>query len=468
MNKIYLIIIILFFTNIWSQVSNQTSVTQYGITWEFSEPTPVGQFINGDYYVVGQVIISNITPLPANGRNGSVLDLNVAGNTYTTGSVGYDDRVIYGRYDPSQFETPPITLQPGNSLISTISFDELGQVENILDPGTYNENIPTRTAAVLTCLDEAVDSDAFRPAYADKSNNIYFARNLNRELLPNLSQVAGTPSLSEYERYFQRPWLDTAYDEFSAPPENMPTYGREYARCVSMASLLLCLNFSLEEKETLLIRFVQLGIDLWGLLNEGFLGWPAVGGHGNGRKFPILFAGLMLGEEDMQSPYLHHPDIFFSEDMQTMYDNCWTGANVVFAGHSGKDGHPNYNDRGAYEHLHPTQWPSSTGESYRRCCTNISWVGEATTLRLLNMEAIWDHPSFFDYVERWMTEDDSEHVVTIRDAGMGDYSADWARQGQAWDQFVEQMWHTYWTYDSPHSLPPDLPKELQIIKTEDN
>jgi hypothetical protein len=26
-----------------------------------------------------------------------------------------------------------------------------------------------------------------------------------------------------------------------------------------------------------------------------------------------------------------------------------------------------------------------------------------------------------------------------------DYSADWARQGQAWDPFVEEMWASYRT-----------------------
>jgi hypothetical protein len=70
-----------------------------------------------------------------------------------------------------------------------------------------------------------------------------------------------------------------------------------------------------------------------------------------GRKLPILFAGLMLGEEAMQSPYTSYPDIFFSEDMQIIYDNCWTGDDVLFVGYSDKDRHLNYGDRRAYEHV---------------------------------------------------------------------------------------------------------------------
>jgi hypothetical protein len=37
----------------------------------------------------------------------------------------------------------------------------------------------------------------------------------------------------------------------------------------------------------------ELGIDNYGVLKAGGK-WPADGGHMNGRKWPILFAGLLL------------------------------------------------------------------------------------------------------------------------------------------------------------------------------
>ena len=40
------------------------SVTQYGITWTFDKPTRVGQFVNGDFYVVGDTTIKMIDPKP--------------------------------------------------------------------------------------------------------------------------------------------------------------------------------------------------------------------------------------------------------------------------------------------------------------------------------------------------------------------------------------------------------------------
>ena len=422
------------------------SISQYGITWEFTEPVPVGRFVTGDYYVVGSCTIASITPAPtvSPARHGSQLDLHLSGKTYTDAKAGWDDRIPHGRYEESYRAYPPIHLHPGQALISSVSVEKPGEIENMFRPGYFNDKISTKTMAVITCLEEEVDSDAFRPGYADPAKTLYYARNLRRNLLPSLPKVTGTPELHIFEEYLDRPWVETGYDEFTVAGENMPCYGREYTRLVSHAALLLCLDFSPEEKEDLLLSMVQLGIDIRGLIEAGYKGWPAVGGHGNGRKLPLLFAGLMLNDSSMLSPYSGHPDVQFSEDIQTMYATGWTGAKAVFAGHAGKDGHPGKPDWGAYEHLHPRDWPGTTGESYRRCCTSITWVGEATAARLLGLEMHWDHPSFFDYVERWMTEDDSEFLkVILRETGK-DFSQDWARQKQAWDEFVEQMYAHYW------------------------
>lgn len=84
------------------------------------------------------------------------------------------------------------------------------------------------------------------------------------------------------------------------------------------------------------------------------------------------------------------------------------------------------------------------GENYRRCCTSVSWIGEALAARLIGVEKYWNHPAFFDYVKRWMTEEDTEHIETIKEQTGVDYNKSWAKQGQAWDKFVENMWHKYW------------------------
>jgi hypothetical protein len=45
-------------------LAQQTSVTKDGITWTFDRPVPVGQFINGDYYVIGPLAVTAIDPSP--------------------------------------------------------------------------------------------------------------------------------------------------------------------------------------------------------------------------------------------------------------------------------------------------------------------------------------------------------------------------------------------------------------------
>jgi len=90
----------------------------------------------------------------------------------------------------------------------------------------------------------------------------------------------------------------------------------------------------------------------------------------------------------------------------------------------------------------PAEWKEgqNTSEAYRRCCTSVGWVAQALALRLMHAENAWGHNAFFDYVDRWMFENDAEFVKTIREATGKNHDESWARQGQAWDAFVNDMW----------------------------
>jgi hypothetical protein len=434
------------------------SISIDGITWRFSQPVPVGQFINGDYYVVGPVTIVNINPLPtaSNGRHGSVLNMPVDDSELSP----FDNRVAANRYAPQLRIYPPFTMHPGDALISSISVNQIGDYPPWLREGEETPESPVRSVSVLTCLPEAVAPDAFRPSYADRTQKIYYGSSLRRDLLPRLAKVAHVPDISTFAAHFRRPWLDICFFGFDAAVEYQATYGREVGRSVGMASLLLTLDFSGAEKEPLLDNLVQYGIDLWGICRAGYYGWPAHGGHGTGRKWSIIFAGMMLGDPEMQTPDKTYPALRFGEDMQTMMDQGWTGTDVVYAGHQGVwNGQPVSSTRswGPYENLHPSMWASTfngdqnyhIGEDYRRCCTSIAWIGEGLAARIMHAEQLWKHDPFFEYVDRWMNENDAAAVATIKSATGLDYSADWERQGQAWDAFVEDMWSAY-----RNNLPP--------------
>ncbi len=442
------------------------SVSEYGITWTFEKPARVGRFVNGDGYVVGPVMVRAIDPRPLYGNEipGSELDPmekeRKEGQRVRNGfminpparmKVAYDSGVR-NWFDPSLIEKLPVVMKVGDSLVSTISMPKglvlHAQLRNKIERGV-DDSSPIRVAAVLTCVGEPQPPDAFRPAFCDRRQRLYLARDLKRELLPTAVATKSLPRVEQYVRFTQRPWVGTCFFGFEEPVENMPQYGLEFGRVAGVSALLLSTDLKPQDKEPLLVNYVQVGIDLGGMVRAGHPGWTAWGGHGSGRKLPIVFAGLLLGDEELANVNRSFPGVSFGEDEQTAYGACWTGAKVVFAGHSGIDtitGVGRNRGRGGtwgpYEHMHPSQWKEghSTSESYRRCCTSIGWVAQCLALKLLHAEKAWGHDAFFDYVDRWMYEDDAASLKTIKEATGKDHDKDWSRQGQAWDAFVGEMW----------------------------
>jgi hypothetical protein len=316
-----------------------------------------------------------------------------------------------------------------------------------------DDSSPIRTAAVLSCVAGPQPPDAFRPAFCDREARIYLARNLKRERLPAAAPTGSVPKdIDQVIRFTQRPWVGTCFFGFEEPVENMPQYGMEYGRVAGASALLLCTDFKPAEKEPLLLNYVQVGIDLGGMVRAGHPGWTGWGGHGSGRKLPIVFAGLLLGDDQLANINTSFPKASFGEDEQTAYGDCWTGAKVVFAGHSGIDAATGVgrdrgrgNAWGPYEHLPPSEWKEgqNTSEAYRRTCTSGGWVAQALALRLMKAEKAWGHDAFFDYVDRWMFEDDAAFVKTIKEATGKDHDHEWSRHGWAWQEkeaFVKEMW----------------------------
>ena len=458
-------------------LESRDTVSQYGITWTFDKKVPVGQFVNGDYYVVGPVTVVALDPKPLYGneipdseldeidkgtaraknlRNGSMLSL--PGNR---SEVAFDSG-IRNYFRPELDAKLPIAMKAGDTLVSSVSrkIKELASFEffNYPGPRADNDNCPLKTVAILTCVEKPLPPDAFRPSYGDRKQAVYLARNLRRSLLPKLPlpKAKDFPDSAKFASVFQRPWFNPCFFGFDQPMENMPHYGQSVGHAVSDGAVLLCLDLKPEDKEKLLINFVQVGIDYWGLVKSGHPGWQGWGGHGSGRKFPIVFAGYLLGDEEMASPTQSFPKCNFGEDNQTRYGDCWSGAKVVFAGHSGIQSSSGKVERpqwGPYEHLHPAQWDAENwrSEAYRRANTSCSWVGEALALRILKLEKNWNHDPFFDYTDRWMTEDDKSMRLEMAKSAPANYkrltedSADWAHQGYAGDheRWVQEAWKLY-------------------------
>ncbi len=438
-------------------------VTQYGITWTFDHPVQAGQFVTGDWWVIGPVTVTSITPTPGPAtpddkietpknqwgdtslrndqrmRNGSMIVLK-AGD-----KQGYDSRS--DSYDPALSVQLPVKLEPNRSLISTISNRTVpvaNFAEKIMWPSEKTCQNVLQTAAVLTVLAEAPPVDAFRPPYAGAAKPIYRAGQLKWNLLkklsaPEVKDKAYTPfyqlrlpgDWEQMERYFQRPWLEHMCNweqQQLNPSENQPNYGREYGRLVSMASLMLNLDVPQKRKEKLLIGLVQYGIDVFGVAKVGGQ-WNWGGGHTSGRKWPVVFASLMLEAPEIRK--LPETAVFH-EDAQTYYGTGWFGQTALYwmVVHHGRNAH--------YEENPPEKWDEwdKHSEGYRVSCNAQAWVGTALAVRLMGAIAVWDHDAFFDYCDRWMAQDDPNA------ANRGSNKRPSA-EGNTFDPFIDGMWHAY-------------------------
>jgi len=336
---------LLFFTaSAWAATTNQ--ISQFGITWTFDKQYEYGQFANGDYWVVGPVTIVDINPrsIVSSGRtiNGSMVNpLSTYRQGFDSNIVAYDVSYNAGRPSNSDLSVNnPLIVTAGKSVVSTKSL------------ATPIQSVLLENAAVLTVLSSAPPPDSFRPPYVGTDKTIRFNKlNLNYNLLSSLAPVPGTPTLHKdtlsdptnqqetVERRFERPWLDfvpSASGTAIHPTQCMQPYSREAADDVGIGSLMLNLDYSNSEKEILLVRMVQLGIDEYGVVTNGGLNaFENDGGVFSGHKWPILFAGIMLNDSNMKAigqksgDYLYSgsygagnppPDyIHFGEDDQTFY-----------------------------------------------------------------------------------------------------------------------------------------------------
>lgn len=409
----------------YSTTSTTTSIEQYGITWTFAEPVIYGQFVNGDYWVTssdgGGVVITSISPDPANGRNGFVVNPNVGDGQ------PFDSRLtpsVYGPvYDSSLQPTLPLTISVNSSVVSSISNPEASPCTTASQPGFRPPWNPggcsisyIRTAAVLTILDSPIENNTyFRPPYIGENKELIPSENIHPERLPSLPPSENVISFESLNQKMGRMQLDYQSpgtpSRRTHPTENMEGYGAEISRDYGDALLRLMLNDSYGDKEELLNYMIQIGIDNYGLLSEGYA-WFADGGHEGGRKSTILFAGYLLNDSEMLSigsDYLEtNGRMTFQEDGQSYYDD---DTNYVF--YYGDYGLPRYGERHT---LDPLDCYHNSDYVYIApgCRTFVhntykglnypAYMGSALTMRILNLEEEWNHQAFFDMVDRFVNE----------------------------------------------------------------
>ncbi len=386
----------------------QSLVTKGGITWTLDKAYPVGQYVNGDQFVVAPsgCVVSAISPPwgevfsselgRAIRRNGSMLDPSYGETGYwqDTGRnhFGYSDMHNVAR-------NLPLTIIPSSgsrSLISTIGLtgDEPGVTTAGSGSNKYLRPHLDR-AEILTIVSEVPLSGSFRPGYAAGLKREYNLSQLREEYLLSLSTPSSIPDVSSRLTAPILSHRDPIWGREVHPRQNHPDYGRDLAVFYNETVLaLLTDSMTLNQKRPILYRAVQAGIDLFSVYESanGSALWAqsgGLGGHGSGRRWPIIFAGHMLDASEMAG--LEWP--VGSEDAQLH----------IFPSNINWDGRPgwaNWSSGQAAWHERAAFTPSSQSNwSYLTCCNGNAWIGAALAARLIGAQPRWGNQLFFEFCD---------------------------------------------------------------------
>ncbi len=427
-----------------------SQITQFGITWTFDKAYPCGEFVNGDYWVVGPVTLTNILPKSTNDRNGSMIGPNAASSNP---GQGFDIRIASGNYQSSLniAKQLPYTVPANRSVISSISY-----------PGDERPRCQIEDQAVLTVLSKPAPVGSFRPTYFGTDKSIKWNKNdIDFSKLKNLQPVSGGPDLATAEKMFERSrinfgTMDSYVGNYIWAANTNPVsgyyaknYGREISKASGYGALALNLNYTNATKEKLAIRYIQNGLDIYGGFAFGNF-FKQNGGHNNGFKLPTLVAAVLLNDSNIMATIKGSKKIWWSEDgshfyvTQSLIDSPrYLVTNKAGGAPVGQDGCEVFNADGscqrpvgAYKQsmLGTPEWSASGPDNragsnwyrYYREITGIPLIGNALAVHIMGLETEWDHPAFLDYfTERaWPNYTDP---------------------GSPWgpDLFIRSMWNAY-------------------------
>ena len=377
------------------------SVSQYGITWHFKDNHQTGQFANGDYWVVGPVTITRITPDYDGAHNGwQINPLPGERQGFEKGGGEF--------FDPGLVPPLPYLAAPGSSIVKVISLDQ--------NPNSAGDCFPLclETAAVLTVVAAPPPGNGlavFRPPYVGIKKPYYAVADLRTDLLPAFKAVPFTPALAVIERRFQRLQLDhigSYAGRILRPRDNvlsLDPYQPALAKDIADGALRLMLDDPLSQKMTSLILYVQYGIDLHHAVLNGQT-WPDGGGYEPGHKLPAAFAAIMLNDAGMKQTV--STTDFWNEDKAIV-----TGKNeVALFGYKPIANESDYWDyirrdaRVDFENPDPSVYNDGAKppDEYQFCCMSMPWKTAALAVFLMpEMRPIWNSEPFFAYVDRWVS-----------------------------------------------------------------
>jgi len=438
-------------------------ISQYNATLTLAaQPVAMGQYVSGDFWVVGPITIVGTEPAAAGGRNGfeartAVMRARVMCLVARFGVLPLSaPQVLVARYGvlplsaPQVLQVSPKSIfkQPYDSRAAGYDSALLPQLPLTVNPGdnvvkmvslaSWPGGNPTyiSTAMIVTVVASPPASGSYRPAYF-RNNSAAAARQwtvaqLRWDAYPSLPlpPAPNCPPAPEalctppppldavVTQRYSMPQIDHLNDWVGGqihPAVNMPDchYGEAIPQAAGLAAARLLLNDSAAAKAAAAHGLVQYGIDLGGIVAGGGF-WFANGGWANGRKLVLGLSALVLGQTNLSSLTAGvpvDPHRTFSEDTEVVVAPHATAPGAVLWGNlpSGEDAYWKLVVSGDGERIQADPYGfidggAVPGSYYDFCCVYKPWKGEALP-QLLSplLTSIMDAGPLLTFVQRRYT-----------------------------------------------------------------
>ncbi|UYV15860.1 SwmB domain-containing protein [Porphyrobacter sp. ULC335] len=417
-----------------------SQVSRSGVTFTFGSPRPAGQYANGDWWVLGPVTITAISPASTlhNGTSGL---LTGSGNT----TPPYTGRVVHGTMiNPGNRSFASGGNLANNSTNTLQGWDSLGlgglpspvySAPSNVDPGATGTALAVTSGSVvkfvsrltdlpinnrpagndmvvLTVVSDVPAPDAIRPGVSRQSKATQVrASDFDVSVFKNFAPTANTPTygqaISWVSRYHETSMPDSINNTRTKGINNHPEYGRDIAR--NLHSALLCLHlssFTATQKREILTALAAIADDLVSRAEEGSITLGA--GGGNSWKVPIIVVCAAALGTRAPASWLAQlaPDkrSIWAENSQIFRVSGYDIALPRFTA----DGRP----RSAYtqQMIGSAEWgeqqmtaPQNSGSNWDalyRDIVNYSLIGGTLAVELTTgAKALWDYPEFWLYMD---------------------------------------------------------------------
>lgn len=468
-----------------------------GVTYNFASSVQVGQYANGEWWAVGPVTITSITPAAAvvsgtfdtsggtaySNRNVNGTMVNPGNRSFVGGSTAANyDGVLTQGFDSlgtpgsaptlpynSSLDKDPATL--GSSLVVTTG----SVVKTISRTGANGTTYPDSSGrqhiqrmVVLTVVSSAPAAGSFRPPIAVSDKASYWTdSDLDYSWWPSLALpsgdvspwASGTTVLTTQAAKMRGPYplhftQNTAGGRTTMPlNDGQAEYGREIGHDIAISALALCLDYTNAQKRDLLVGLVQLGIDVLGRRNEGGI-FASSGGGEPWRKMPLLIAAKALASSAGAAAL--NAEVAASRLNYAESGQYFTVAKADIdanAAHYTADGRsrPPYDmtmvGTSEWGEAH-TSTPSlatvrtrdgNGWETWYRPHNVAHMLGQTLAARLMGLDTLWNDPIVFDYEDRAWSKVKNSTFTTIA-------------YGNSPTRFTQRMWQTY-RNDSAATVP---------------